>query len=58
MYICLCKMNITSMIRKISNFNGVSLLMIIFLVGYAVRCMQVVLLTFQRSLICVPYEEK
>jgi len=51
-------MNIKSKIRKISNFNGVSVLMIILLEGDAVICVQAVLPTFQRSLICVPYKEK
>jgi len=48
----------TSKIRKISNVNGVSVLKIILLVDDAVMFMQVVLSTFERSLICVPYKEK
>lgn len=48
----------TSKIRKVSNFNGVSVLKIILLVDDAVVCMQTVLPTFQSSLICVPYKEK
>jgi len=32
--------------------------MIILFVGDAVMCMQAVLPTFQRPLICVPYKEK